>query len=253
MNINKAYPCNTSNYDSGAKRQDNKIKYIVIHYTGNRNDKAVSNCKYFQSPNRNASAHFFVDENEVCQSVSPSYVAWSVGGKKYDNCASTGGGAFYGKCTNSNSVSIEITDAVDSVKEKTKKLVFELVKELMSLYNIPIENVIRHFDVNGKNCPASLVSSTAWKNFKNELSNYLKNKPTTSTSQNTSNVGTKVTVIKKAEATIEYTYVMVNGEKKKVERILVNDNNYIRIKDLTSETLSVTYDEVNKIPVITTI
>lgn len=55
-----------SNYTQG---RTNGIEYLVVHYTANNGDTAQGNCKYFQGKNRNASAHYFVDENEICQSV----------------------------------------------------------------------------------------------------------------------------------------------------------------------------------------
>ena len=41
---------------------------------------------------------------------------------------------------------------------------------LMKKYNIPIENVIRHYDVTGKICPEPFVNNkSAWANFKRKL------------------------------------------------------------------------------------
>lgn len=54
-------------------------KYIVIHYTGNRTDKATSNGNYFKSENRGSSAHYFVDDTTVVQAVSENDTAWAVG------------------------------------------------------------------------------------------------------------------------------------------------------------------------------
>ena len=39
-----------SNY--GPTRPLSNIKYIVIHFTGNKGDTALNNCKYFQRANR---------------------------------------------------------------------------------------------------------------------------------------------------------------------------------------------------------
>ena len=39
----------------------------------------------------------------------------------------------------------------------------------MSKYSIPIENVIRHYDVTGKNCPQPYVDEGEWKKFKNRI------------------------------------------------------------------------------------
>ena len=159
---------NRSNY--GKARSISKIKYIVIHYTGNDGDTDESNGKYFKNNIVKASAHYFVDDDSVTQSVPDDFIAWSVGGSKYSNCNQTGGGKYYGKCTNTNSISIEICDDVKNGKvypsAKTIENAIELTKSLMKKYNIPASNVIRHFDVTGKTCPAywcgSATKNNAW-------------------------------------------------------------------------------------------
>ena len=90
-------------------RTNKSIEYIVIHYTGNNNDTAVNNGNYFKNTNtRSAGAHFFVDQSgDIVKSININRIAWAVGGSKYAN---TKGGSYYGKCTNSNSVSIELCD-----------------------------------------------------------------------------------------------------------------------------------------------
>ena len=147
---------NKSNY--GSMRSVSKIKYIVIHYTANDGDSDEGNGNYFKNNIVKASAHYFVDSNSVTQSVPDNYVAWSVGGSKYASCKTTGGGSHYGKCTNTNSISIELCDdmrnGVIYPSHKTIENAIELTKFLMIEYNIPKTNVIRHFDVVGKLCPA---------------------------------------------------------------------------------------------------
>ena len=162
---------NKNNY--GNRRSVNSIKYIVIHYTGNDGDSDEGNANYFKGI-RNASAHYFVDNDSITQSVPDDFVAWSVGGKKYNDCATTGGGKWYGKCTNNNSISIELCDSVKNGKydftENTLKQAAELTKQLMTKYNVPIENVIRHFDVVGKICPLPFVREPKqWEAFKERL------------------------------------------------------------------------------------
>lgn len=39
----------------------------------------------------------------------------------------------------------------------------------MAKYNIPIDNVIRHYDVTGKICPEPLVDEQAWANLKKKF------------------------------------------------------------------------------------
>lgn len=147
---------NKSNY--GGSRDLDEIKYIVIHYTSNDGDTDENNGNYFANNIVKASAHYFVDDDSVTQSVPDNYIAWSVGGSKYYNCDQTGGGKYHGKCTNANSLSIEICDDVKNgvvyPSAKTIENAIELTKQLMKKYNIPVFNVIRHFDVTGKSCPA---------------------------------------------------------------------------------------------------
>lgn len=156
---------NAGNY--GGTRSASAIRYIVIHYTGNDGDTADNNAKYYAGGVVKASAHYFVDAKEIVQSVPDLRVAWSVGGNKYASCSQTGGGKLYGKCTNTNSISIEICDAVhDGVYKpapETVAAVLDLTRELMKKYNVPAANVIRHFDVTGKLCPAYWTSDAVWR------------------------------------------------------------------------------------------
>lgn len=150
----------TTNY--GAVRSTGNIKYIVIHYTGNNGDTAQNNGKYFQGANRKASAHYFVDSNTVVRSVPDNRIAWSVGGSKYNN----GGGCLYGTAKNANTINIELCDDVKdgTVYPSTATIenALDLVRNLMKQYNIPVSNVIRHYDVNGKLCPAYWVDNNKW-------------------------------------------------------------------------------------------
>ena len=165
----KIKTANRSNY--GGKRNIADIKYIVIHYTANDGDTDEGNGNYFANNIVRASAHYFVDDDSITRSVPDDYIAWAVGGSKYKN---TKGGAFYGKCTNANSISIELCDTkkngVYDFTEATMKNAADLVKLLMEKYTVPVERVIRHYDVTGKVCPKPFVDDEkAWKEFKERL------------------------------------------------------------------------------------
>lgn len=151
----------------GGKRNLNTIRYIVIHYTSNDGDSDEGNANYFsQDLKANgkpvASAHYFVDDDSYTQSVPDDYVAWAVGGAKWNNA----GGRLYGIANNSNSISIEMCDSKrDGTVKATPQTIentITLTKMLMETYNIPVSNVIRHYDVNGKTCPAYWVNDTLW-------------------------------------------------------------------------------------------
>lgn len=166
--IFKVNIANKQNY--GGVRALNAIKYLVYHYTGNDGDSDESNGRHFHDHIVKASAHYFADDDSVTQSVPDNYIAYSVGGK----CQSRHH-PLYKICTNSNSISIEMCDCYKNGKveitEKTLENAVELGKMLMKKYNIPIERVIRHYDVNGKACPNcnNLLSDKAWNAFKSRL------------------------------------------------------------------------------------
>lgn len=146
-----------------------KNLYIVIHYVG-AVSTAKNNAVYYASQKLNASAHYFVDETSIWQSVEDFNRSWHCGGGLQGN----NGHTFHGICTNSNSIGIEMCVKKTSSGEwyfegKTVENTIDLVKYLMQKHNIPIDRVIRHYDVTGKICPAPYVDEIAWADFKKRL------------------------------------------------------------------------------------
>ena len=151
----------------GNKRPLSNIKYIVIHYTGNKGDTAQNNLDYFANGNtRQAGAHFFVDKKgNVGKSIPMSRTAWAVGGDH--RSGRKGEAAYFGKCTNANSVSIELCDMRSKTNWEQMYATRKLVKYIQS--KCPnAKTIIRHWDVNGKNCPAPFTGSgnEKWTEFK---------------------------------------------------------------------------------------
>ena len=149
-----------------------------MHYTG-AEGTAANNVAYFNGGNRNASADFFVGlQGEICQ-YNPDILnqySWHCGGGRQ----SSKGGSYFGKCTNRNSIGIEMCTTKASgawaFKEATLNAAAQLVKWLMQEYDIPVEHVIRHYDVTGKNCPGVsgwgyTGGEAAWLAWKKKLSN----------------------------------------------------------------------------------
>lgn len=143
------------------------IKYLAIHFTAGSNSKAgkaANNYNVFMS--REASADFAVDDRDMVQ-FNPdirNYYCWAVG----DSLKKNKGGAYHGNATNKNTISIEIcstcspstSKAVNtpnhsgwSFTDATINNAVKLSKIIMKAYDIPIENVIRHYDITGKLCP----------------------------------------------------------------------------------------------------
>lgn len=139
---------------------NNNIQYIVIHDVGTPST-AKNNGVYFQSDNRNASAHYFIDDTDCVQVVEDFNCAWHCGD----------GGNRYG-INNSNSIGIEMCLPTGILTEKTINRTVELTKELMKKYNVPMDRVVRHYDASRKNCPQqfNLKGNWArWYDFKKRL------------------------------------------------------------------------------------
>lgn len=153
----------------GSARSTSAIKYVIIHYTANDGDHDTNNANYFKTHLVKASAHYFVDDDSITMSVPDNYTAYSVGGDKWSDCSKTGGGKMYGKIFNSNSLSIEMCDTKKdgkhNVTDKTVKNTVDLVVSKLIKYGLKPSAVYRHFDVNGKHCPAYYMDSAKWNAF----------------------------------------------------------------------------------------
>lgn len=152
-----------SNYTKGRTQP---VEYLVLHYTAGRNDSAAGNLRYFMSP-RSASAHYFVDRTGWLQSVDDGDTAWAVG---------TAGiyRQKYLRCHNGNSISIEMCCRYAAGRYWLEDAVVAnaalLTRKLMRRYGVPIENVLRHYDVVSKRCPAMWVDDeAAWHAFRRQV------------------------------------------------------------------------------------
>lgn len=157
------------------------IEYLVIHYTAggtSRSGTAWNTAYMFAHNTRPASADFIVDDTDIVQyngDIKNRYT-YAVGGKLQGN---PGGGKFYGKCKNYNSISIEICSSNRTGNMRfpnTKDWYFtdaalnnaiKLAQYLMEKYNIPANHLIRHYDVNQKLClpmyETELLTPDGWK------------------------------------------------------------------------------------------
>lgn len=151
---------------TGGKRPLSAIKFIVIHDTANnsRGADAMAHYRYLQHTTRAGSAHYYVDDKEIVQTIDDSVVAWSVGDKWARKNRTRD------DVTNYNSVNVElcINEGID--KAKAYQNLIWLTRYLMAKY--PSE-VVRHFDATGKPCPSTWQANNwaQWYKFKKELMN----------------------------------------------------------------------------------
>ena len=150
----------------------NDIKYIVIHYVG-ATGTAKNNADYFYGGDRQASAHYFVDDGSIWQSVEDFNGGWHVGNTRTE-------------VNNKNSIGIEMCCPNPQlyVSDKTIQNTCELVVYLMKKYNIPLANVRTHYEVSGKTklCP-NFANTSRWTNMKNKIAQMLNGNASATTNE----------------------------------------------------------------------
>ena len=147
-----SYSINIYHGNYNITRRSSTIKYIVVHYTAGTGS-AKNNCIYFSKANRNASAHYFIDDSSIYEYADPAkYATWHCGD----------GAGKYG-ITNQNSIGIEVVNTGGAFSQEEIKKLAWLVQKLMKQYNIPAANVVRHYDASRKQCPLYYVkNSSEW-------------------------------------------------------------------------------------------
>ena len=135
------------------------ITGIVIHYTANPGSTAQENRDYFNSLQYShateASSNFIVGlDGEIIQCVP----TWEV--------------AYASNERNTDTVSIECChpDASGKFTDETYRSLVQLTAWLCVKFGLTEEDVIRHYDVTGKNCPKYFVEhEDAWDEFRQNV------------------------------------------------------------------------------------
>ena len=143
-----------------------KINGVVIHYVGNPGTTAHANRNYFQSLSSGredtyASSHFIVGlEGEVIQCVPLTEIAYA------------------SNTRNGDTVSIEVChpDETGEFSPVTYDRTVELTAWLCRAFRLdPETDVIRHYDVTGKECPRYYVEHPeAWDAFRADVASEMK-------------------------------------------------------------------------------
>lgn len=157
----------TINPYSRTGEKQNKLEYIVIHWVGNAKSSAMANRNYFNNLAKThttyASSQYIVGLNgEIIRCIPDDEVAFHSGSYSM----------------NRKSIGIEVChpDWSGKFNEATYKSLVELTANLCKKYNIPVNNVIRHYDVTGKLCPKYYVENQVeWDKFKQDVQNAINN------------------------------------------------------------------------------
>ena len=134
----------TQNYSPNfntPKRQKKNIKYIIIHYTGMKNElSALNRLTDYRSK---VSAHYFIKKNgKIINLVPDLYEAWHAGKSNWKNIQSL----------NRYSIGVEIQNSghenlYEKYSNKQMNSVKKLLRFLMKRYRVNCKNILGHSDI----------------------------------------------------------------------------------------------------------
>lgn len=152
-----------------------RTEKIAVHYVGNPGTTALNNRNYFnnlaKTHSRYVSSNYIVGlDGEVIECVPPEEIAY---------------------CTNqANEYSISIEcchpDATGKFTDATETALAELCVYLLKRYHLTADDIIRHYDVTGKQCPLywaptkyqpAEVANGRFAAFKNQVRDMMGNAP----------------------------------------------------------------------------
>ena len=141
----------------GEKLED--IQNIVIHYVANPGSSAQANHDWYANPESEVSSHFLIGlEGEVIQCIPLD---------EYSSASNH---------RNKDTISIEVCHPDETGKftgESYHSLV-QLTAWLLEVSELQPEDVIRHYDLTGKDCPRYFVSQEdAWQIFLEDVARTL--------------------------------------------------------------------------------
>lgn len=133
-----------------------KPKYIVIHDISDNRFTTMREYRNYIAREKDAkeSVHYLVGARAIIKLLEDDWRGWHVGDKPSKDI------------TNSNTIAIAMFIREGKDVGRTLKNIVTLINKLREIYSIPLENVKRHFDVTGKECPSLLIDKKAWERFK---------------------------------------------------------------------------------------
>lgn len=138
-----------------------EVNNIVIHYVGNPGTTAQNNRDYFNKSDTEVCSHFVIGlEGEIIQCVPLDEKSNASNNRNLDT------------------ISIEVCHPDDSGKftDASYESLVKLTAWLCDNSGLKAKDVIRHYDITGKECPKYFVDNESeWKNFLEDVKQELKN------------------------------------------------------------------------------
>lgn len=154
------------------------VNKIIMHYTANKGGTAKNHRNYFNNlRDRYASAHIFVDDTEALCIVPLNEVAYQANDvQRYVNGSPYRGVPALLSNANFKAVGVEMClDKKGNITAATFNRSVDVAVELCKKFKLSANDIVRHYDVTGKNCPAPWVNNPSeFTRFKNAVAAKLK-------------------------------------------------------------------------------
>ena len=141
--------------DSGRGVYLESVQNIVIHYVGNPGTTAQQNRDYYASRSSDVSSHFVIGlKGEIIQCI-PLHEKSSASNHR-----------------NKDTISIEVCHPDESGKftQASYESLVKLTAWLCEICDLDSDDIIRHYDITGKQCPLYFVShENVWERFKKDV------------------------------------------------------------------------------------
>lgn len=165
--------------------KNNGVKGIVMHWTASPGGTDEGHQNYFDGSDgggsRYAGAHLFVDRDSATLILPLDEIAYHANEKtcriaKFKGSVKRANGTTYYGDANVTTIGIEMCLEKDgTIHEDTIERSAKVAAELCKMFKLnPVADIVRHYDVTGKNCPAPWVSdSSKLTKFKNQVDEIL--------------------------------------------------------------------------------
>ena len=131
------------------------IQNIVVHYVGNPGTTAQQNRDYYENPTSEVSSHFVIGlRGEIIQCI-PLHEKSSASNHR-----------------NKDTISIEVCHPDESGKftDAAYQSLVKLTAWLCDVCDLDSNDIIRHYDITGKQCPLYFVThEDVWEQFKKDV------------------------------------------------------------------------------------
>lgn len=157
-----------------------ELRGVIAHWTANpdKGAHAKANRNYFNNQTtRYASAHYIVDDHSIIQCIPDNEIAYHVGANVYKPDGQRMHAGSPSLTPNYFVIGFEMCVNADGDWNKTYRHSVDLAAHLLRKHGFTTNDLYRHFDITGKDCPKMMLTATAWDKFKSDVAVAMRDDP----------------------------------------------------------------------------